>query len=154
VGEVLTAADVEGVGVFPLKQFADERGKVMHMLRADAPHFERFGEIYFSVIRPGAIKAWKRHRVVTQNLAVPLGRIRLVVFDSREASRTFGAVQEMDLGEGDYALVRIPPMLWYGFRGMAAGDSLIANCASLPHDPAEAESISPDSGLVPYRWSG
>ena len=153
MGEGLTAG-VEGVCVFPLKQFPDERGKVMHMLRADAPHFERFGEIYFSVVRPGAIKAWKRHRIVTQNLAVPFGRIRLVIYDPREGSPTSGAVQEMDLGQEDYALVRVPPMIWYGFRGMAAGESLIANCASMPHDPAEAESIPPDSGLVPYRWSG
>ena len=30
----------------------------MHMLRADEPHFERFGEIYFSLVYPGGVKAW------------------------------------------------------------------------------------------------
>ena len=34
---------IEGVIVTPLKQFFDERGKVMHMLHDEAPHFKRFG---------------------------------------------------------------------------------------------------------------
>ena len=33
---------IEGVIVEPLKQFKDERGKVMHMLRSDAPLFYIF----------------------------------------------------------------------------------------------------------------
>ena len=36
---------IEGVLVHSLKQFPDERGSVMHMLRSDAPHFQKFGEI-------------------------------------------------------------------------------------------------------------
>ena len=49
---------INGVVITPLRQIADERGKVMHMLRNDAVHFSAFGEIYFSCVYPGAIKAW------------------------------------------------------------------------------------------------
>ena len=48
---------IAGVRVSPLKQIPDERGKVLHMLRADAEHFEAFGEVYFSCVWPGAIKS-------------------------------------------------------------------------------------------------
>ena len=41
---------IEGVVITPLKQIPDERGNVMHMFRSDDPEFEKFGEIYFSVI--------------------------------------------------------------------------------------------------------
>jgi len=34
----------------------------MHMLRSNAPHFDRFGEIYFSTALPGTVKAGKRHK--------------------------------------------------------------------------------------------
>ena len=47
---------IKGVLIKPLSQIADERGKVMHMLRADEPYFEQFGEIYFSVVYPGVVK--------------------------------------------------------------------------------------------------
>ena len=81
---------VEGVIVQQLKQIEDERGKVMHMLRADSPFFMGFGEIYFSIINPGAVKAWKRHLKVTQHLAVPVGKIRLVIFDSAKTRQAAG----------------------------------------------------------------
>ena len=67
---------ISGVQMLPLKQIIDDRGKVMHMLRADSPLFKRFGEIYFSMINPGTIKAWKRHQKMTQHIAVPVGKIR------------------------------------------------------------------------------
>lgn len=153
MGEIITRGSMlEGVAIHPLRQILDERGAVLHMLRADQKEFERFGEIYFSVVRPGAVKAWKRHRRMVQNFAVPLGAIRLVLYDDRPQSPTCGKVQEIITGVDRYALVRIPPLIWYGFQGVAPGDSMIANCASLPHDAAEAESLPPDSSLVPYRW--
>jgi dTDP-4-dehydrorhamnose 3,5-epimerase len=143
---------VEGVSVRPLRILRDARGAVMHMLRADAPHFERFGEVYFSVVGPGAVKAWKRHRRVAQNLAVPVGRVRIVIYDDREGSATRGALQEIVTGPDDYALVSIAPLLWYGFQGIAQGESLIANCATHPHDPDESESADPASASIPFSW--
>ena len=51
-------AEIQGVVVAPRRQIVDERGKIMHGLRSDDPEFERFGEVYFSWVNPGAIKAW------------------------------------------------------------------------------------------------
>ena len=79
---------IEGVVVTQLSQIVDERGAVLHHMRNDAPEFTTFGECYFSEMVPGAVKAWKRHRKQTQNLAVPVGRVRFVVFDDRAGSIT------------------------------------------------------------------
>ena len=64
-------------------------GKIMHMLRADAEHFDKFGEIYFSCVRPEVIKAWHIHKEMTLNYAVPFGHIKFVLFDDREDSYTW-----------------------------------------------------------------
>src|SRR3989442_9045828 len=109
---------IAGVYVHPLRQIADERGKVMHMLRCDDPHFERFGEIYFSVVFPGVVKGWHLHRDMTLNYAVPSGRIKLVCFDDRDASPTRGRVAEIFLGEDAYQLVTVPHGVWNGFKGI------------------------------------
>jgi dTDP-4-dehydrorhamnose 3,5-epimerase len=136
----------------PLKQVRDERGKVMHMLRATDGHFAGFGEIYFSTVEHGSIKAWKRHRRMTLNLACPVGQVRLVIFDDRERSSTFGVIEEVVLGPENYLLATIPPMLWTGFMGLTSESSLVANCASIPHDPAEADRCDPRSPNIPYEW--
>jgi dTDP-4-dehydrorhamnose 3,5-epimerase len=140
------------VVIQPLKQITDSRGKVMHMLRADSPLFSRFGEIYFSVVNPGAVKAWKRHRRMTQHLTVPVGRVRFALYDLRDASPSRGALEVVEIGEDHYQLLRIPPRVWYGFQGLGDRPSLIANCADLPHDPSEAESREPFDPGMPLVW--
>lgn len=145
---------IEGVTLSELRQIGDERGTLLHMLRSDAPEFTRFGECYFSEVLPGAIKAWKRHRAQTQNLAVPAGRIRIVIYDDREGSATRGQMQALELGRPDaYLRLRIPPGLWYGFSCISPTPALLANCADLPHDPAEGEQCPADDPTIPYRWT-
>ena len=61
--------NIDGVTTVVLRQLVDEHGAVLHMLRSDAPDFIKFGECYFSEVLPDAIKAWKLHRLQTQNLA-------------------------------------------------------------------------------------
>ena len=145
--------EIEGVIIQPLRQIVDNRGSILHMLRSDSELFKQFGEVYFSEIHPGAIKAWKRHKGQTQNITVPIQRIRLVIYDPRLNSGTTGNIIEYELGRpNNYKLIQIPPMLWYGFQALGNQTALIANCADRPHDPVEAESLSSDSDQIPYQW--
>ena len=145
--------EIEGVIVQPLKQISDPRGSVLHMMRKDSELFKQFGEVYISEIHPGAIKAWKRHKEQTQNLTVPIQRIRLVIYDARPHSSTQGKVAEYELGRpNNYKLIQIPPMVWYGFQALDDQTALIANCADQPHNLEEAESLPSDSDQIPYQW--
>jgi len=144
---------IEGVVVLPLKQIEDERGAVLHMLRSDSPIFSKFGEIYFSIVNPGVVKAWKRHREMTQRFAVPVGRIRLVFFDDRADSPSRARIEEIVLGRSDhYFLICIPPMIWYGFKGISEIPALLANCSDIPHDPNESEQIPVSNNYISYNW--
>ena len=143
---------IDGVRLTPLRQIVDERGKIMHMLRSDASHFEQFGEIYFSMVHRGAIKAWHIHKEMTLNYAVPVGKIKMVLYDDRPDSPTRSELMEIFLGPDNYQLVTVPPMVWNGFKGVAE-DSLIANCATIPHDPAEINRMDPFSPTIPYDWT-
>jgi dTDP-4-dehydrorhamnose 3,5-epimerase len=143
---------IHDVRVTQLRRIPDERGAVLHMLREDDAVFERFGEIYFSLVYPGVVKGWHRHRRMTLNYAVPVGMAKLVCYDDRDGSPTRGAVQELHVGELNYALVTIPPLVWNGFKAEGTGPALLANCATLPHDPDEIERLDPFSAEIPYRW--
>jgi dTDP-4-dehydrorhamnose 3,5-epimerase len=145
-------ADIDGVTVTPLRRIADERGAVFHMLREDSPGFERFGEIYFSLVYPGAIKAWHLHKEMTLNYAVPIGMVKLVCYDDREGSSTRGNLLELFAGELNYALVTIPPLVWNGFKGMADKPALVANCSTVAHIPDEIERMDPFTKDIPYDW--
>jgi dTDP-4-dehydrorhamnose 3,5-epimerase len=149
----LNHQEIDGLICTPLREIKDERGAVLHMLRCDVPEFAGFGECYFSEVAVGAVKAWKRHRVQTQQLAVPVGRVRLVVFDARLSSPTNNQLKVIELGRPDaYMRVCIPAGVWYGFACISANPALIANCADLPHDPSESEVLSMFDNSIPYVW--
>jgi dTDP-4-dehydrorhamnose 3,5-epimerase len=147
------SVEIEGVIIQPLKQIADKCGPVLHMLKNDSRLFKQFGEVYFSEIHSGLVKAWKRHKKQSQNLVVPLGKIWLVIYDDRPNSNTHRKIAQYKLGRPkDYRLIHIPPMLWYGFQGIGDQTSMIANCTDLSHDPEEMESLSADTSQIPYQW--
>ncbi len=144
---------IDGVKVVPLRQIVDERGKIMHMLKATDEHFIAFGEIYFSCSWPGAVKAWHIHQTMTVNNAVVSGRAKLVMYDLREGSPTRGELLEVFFGEDNYVLVQIPPGIANGYK--AYGDKMVimANAATEPHDPDEMLRLPPDTPEIPYDWS-
>ncbi len=145
---------IDGVIIAPLKVIGDDRGAVLHMLRNDSPNFSGFGEVYFSEVNSGVIKGWKRHMRMTQHFAVPHGRIKVVIYDDRQGSPTYGGIAEFELGRhDDYTLLVIPPLLWYGFQGIANEPSLLCNCADLVHDPLESEKLEICDARIPYDWS-
>ena len=143
---------IDGVIITPLRQIFDERGKVMHMMREDSPIFSKFGEIYFSCTNPGAIKAWHLHKQMTLNYAAISGEIKFVLYDDREGSKTRGCIQELFLSPENYYLVTVPPMIWNGFKGIGHKPSIVANCATLPHDPNEIVRKPPNDDSIPYDW--
>ncbi len=146
---------IDGVSITALRIISDERGAVLHMLRVDEPQFEGFGELYFSSVKPSVVKAWKRHHSMVQRFTVPVGAIRLVIYDDRPESPTQGVLQVVETGMafGRYELIRLPAMVWYGFIGISETESLIANCASLPHCAAEVDRMTADSMAIPYKWT-
>ena len=145
--------EIECCIVQPLEQIADKRGPSLHMLKNDSNLVKQFGEVYFSEVHSGLVKAWKRHKKQSQNLSIPFGKILMVVYDDRPNSNTHGEITEYRLGRPDnYKLIHIPPMLWYGFQGIGDQTSMIANCTDLSHDAEEMESLSADTSQIQYQW--
>ncbi len=149
----LNETKIHGVFLQELHEIDTEGGPVLHMLRADSPLYHGFGEVYFSVVLPGSVKAWKRHSLQTQHFAVPSGLIEVVLYDPRDDSPSKGVLASFHLGRpGCYRLLRIPPGLWYGFTARSDTPAILANCADIPHSPEESERLPSDSPLIPYTW--
>ena len=144
--------NIEGVLIHPLRKICDERGMIMHMLRKDDPHFEAFGEIYFSMAYPGVVKGWHEHTKQTQYYCAIVGMIKLVLYDNRSQSKTYKNLLELFIGEHNYQLVKIPPGVINGYKAIDVKPVIVANCATLPHDPNEMIRYEPHGDKVPYKW--
>ena len=143
---------IEGVKITPLKQFFDERGKVMHMIKNNSPEFKKFGEIYFSCTNPNAIKAWHLHKKMTLNYAVVSGAIKCVLYDDRSDSPTKGQIDEYFMSPEDYFLLTVPPLIWNGWKSIGNNISIVANCSDIPHDPDEIQRKAIGDSDINYDW--
>ena len=148
----MSASTIDGVVVVPLRRIPDERGAIAHMLRNDDPHFEKFGEIYFSWVYPGVVKGWHLHKEMFLFYSVPVGTIKLVLYDARDGA-TKGNLMELYVGAASYNLVKIPPGVWNGFKGVGVEPAMVANCSDIPHRADEIVRVDPHENDIPYKWA-
>ena len=133
--------------VTPLRRIPTIGGGVMHALKNSDNGFKSFGEVYFSWVEQGAIKAWKCHQHMTLNLVVPLGEVSFVfhIMDQEKYFRT------ENIGEEQYARLTVPPGIWFGFQGKASGRSLLMNVADMAYDQDEV--LRKKTSEFVYYWS-
>ena len=117
---------IGGVRLLKLNQFRDERGAVYQYIKKSSNEFDAFGEVYFSKILFNVVKGWKFHKESIQNLCVPYGKLRIVLFDDRIESSTRGMIDEILLDDTDeYYLLTIPPKIWYSFKSVSSDFHII-----------------------------
>ena len=142
---------IEGVLLTPLKQIHNPKGDVFHAMKQSDAGFSGFGEAYFSTIHYNDIKPWKKHLRMTLNFVVPLGSIRIVIYDDRPNSPTYGSFFDVTLGTDNYQRITIPPDLWVAFSGAGKDYNLLLNLANLEHDPLEVERKD-ELSEIEYQW--
>lgn len=130
---------IQDVLITPLKIINNDQGDVLRGIKKNDYGYFGFGEAYFSIVSPNAIKGWKRHREMVLNLIVPIGSIRFVIYDDREKSETFECYQEIVLSRKNYCRLTVPPMLWVAFQGLEDGENILLNFANLSHDQNEVD---------------
>ena len=118
----------------------------MHAMKRTDKGYLGFGEIYFSWIEPGVVKAWKCHQCMTLNLVVPLGEVRFV-FHLLEQEDNF---RVENIGEKRYVRLTVPPGIWFGFQARGSVQSLLMNMADMAHDPDEV--LRKSASEFNYNW--
>ena len=150
--ELAGFGQIDGVVGEPRKKIPDERGTIMHGVRADQLR-NPFGEVYFKKLYYGVINGWHVHESLTLNYLCVHGMIKLVLFDMREGSSTKGVLQELFIGEDNHCMVHIPPGIANGSKGMSRPHSIMVNIASHAHDSSiKYLRVDVHSGEIPYNW--
>ncbi len=102
---------IDGVKVKDLKVIPDERGSLMEMLRSDDPDFQKFGQVYITMVYPGVVKAWHCHKKQTDHFFCVGGMAKVVLHDTRDGSPTKGETDEFVIGWQRQRMVVIPRRL-------------------------------------------
>jgi dTDP-4-dehydrorhamnose 3,5-epimerase len=145
---------INGVNVKVLKNIADERGRLMEMMRCDEPLFKGFGQVYLTTNYPGVVKAWHYHRKQTDMICCVKGMIKAVLYDAREGSPTKGEIQEIFMGDYNPLLLAIPPGVYHGWKCISDHESLIISVPTEPYNYQQPDEyrLPPDTPEIPYDW--
>jgi dTDP-4-dehydrorhamnose 3,5-epimerase len=146
---------IHGVKIKKLTVRADERGRLMEILRSDDELFTKFGQVYVTTAYPGVVKAWHYHKGQTDNVAVVKGMMKIVLYDPRDDSPTKGQVNEFFLGEHNPALVQIPNLVYHGFKCIGEEEAIAVNCPTEVFNYADPDEyrIDPHDNDIPYDWA-
>ena len=146
---------IDGVRTKTLSVHADERGRLMEMLRADDELFEKFGQVYLTTAYPGVVKAWHYHKKQVDHFVCVHGMMKVVLYDDREGSPTRGLLNEFFLGVHHPLLLRIPAGVYHGFKCISECEALIVNIPTEVYHYAEPDEFRIDAHdpRVPYDWA-
>jgi len=145
---------IEGVKVKKLNPIPDERGWLMEILRCDDEIFEKFGQIYITTAYPGVVKAWHYHKLQTDNFTCIKGMMKVALYDARENSKTYREINEFFIGEKNPLLIKVPPMVYHGFKAIGDETAYFLNIPTLPYNRKEPDEyrLPPDTKEIPYDW--
>src|SRR5687768_4522559 len=99
---------IEDVTVREMANVMTSHGRLTELHRSEWDD-KPVGQVFQSVLDPGAITAWHAHEHTLDRLCLITGKLLLALYDAREGSSTFGRLNQFRFGEHRPAMVRVPP---------------------------------------------
>jgi dTDP-4-dehydrorhamnose 3,5-epimerase len=155
----LARVSIEGVKFRPTRPVPHEDGHVTEVARANWEILETpVVQVHVTTTFSGRVRAWGLHQRGSDRLFVVSGLVRIVVFDGRKDSPSFGQINEFTVSEKNPGLLVIPPNLYHGWKNIGTNEATIINMPDRMYDYEKPDALdlpwdSEAAGrLIPYDW--
>ena len=118
-----------------LQTFQDERGFVKHGMRCDDVNSYGIREVYFSNVKNGYYKGWKKHQKMILNIIVISGEMIFYL-----ANNDFSEFIDFSLSHKDQKRLTIMPNQWVAFTSAINTSSTLINISNLINNEDIVES--------------
>jgi dTDP-4-dehydrorhamnose 3,5-epimerase len=103
-------------------------------------------------MHPGVAKAWHIHKTQIDWWYVPVGVLKVALYDMRPDSPTRGVLQELFMGDDHgHAILKIPAGVAHGCKAIGGTAHLIYVTSNV-YDTAEEGRIAHDDPEIGYDW--
>ncbi len=146
---------IDGVLVKNLVRHPDNRGFFQEILRDDDELLRSFGQASLSMSYPGVIKAFHYHERQDDLWFFPVGSAEVVLYDSRDDSKTRGITQVLYPGQDNPILIVIPVGVLHGYRVLGSTPLMIVYFTTesyRPESPDEKRVAWDDPGIG-FDWT-
>lgn len=146
---------IEGVMIHQQVTQQDERGTLTEIY---SPFWE-FDSIplvylYSVTVNPGITKGWAVHQEQIDRYFFYHGSAKLVLYDDRPQSSTYGMINELYFSEVNRSLVLVPAHIYHAVQNVGKTDVIMINLPSSPychHDP-DKHTLPLDNDFIPYKF--
>lgn len=153
----ITTFPIEGLKLFELKRFGDERGFFLESWNqrsfAEAGFDEAFVQDNHSRSAAGVLRGlhYQLNRPQGKLLRVTRGSVFDVAVDMRRSSATFGQWQGVTLSGDSPQLFWVPPGFAHGFLTLEDGTDFHYKCTEF-YDPSDEHSLLWNDQTVGVEW--
>lgn len=147
---------IDGIRVKEVKSVLTDRKVLTEVIRRDwcldGAGIDQVFQVQFS---PGAITAWHAHQFTTDRLFVNSGQLKIVLYDARQGSRTFGTINEFRWGSMRPALICVPAGVWHGVQNDSKETASLLNIVDKAYcyeDPDHWR-LPWNTDKIPYSFS-
>ena len=144
---------IEGVKIKKLITHNDERGFFREIIRCTDDIFsDTFGQLSHSLVNKGVVKAWHGHKYQTQWNYVVNGLVKVVLYDNRKDSKTYGGIMKFQCGDGEDAIVySFPPGVLHGYKCLKEPMNIIYMTSGI-YDLNDEVRIDDNKLNINYDW--
>ena len=105
---------IDGVSAHEVLHVPRDHGIITEIYRPEwDPSGLPVAQVYQSRLFPGAIGAWSCHMKTVDRLFVNQGLLKVVLYDGREESPTFGRIMELHAGDARPTFLVLPAGIWH-----------------------------------------
>ncbi len=155
LGDCSIDDQIAGVMLKRLVTREDSRGDLTVLLSSQYGDFQPYPpHVYWVTAEAKSVRAWVYHKRQSDRLAYTNGDIRVVLFDLREDSPTYGKINVIDVGERNKMLIIIPPFVVHGVQNRGDTAASFVNMPTNVYDPRRPDKsrLPADHPGVPYRF--
>ncbi len=156
-GGVPLARLADGVTFYDVPTHRDDRGSVFEVFDPRKNwHPDPLVFCYCFTIRPGYVKGWGLHKLHEDRYFVLSGEMKVVLYDVRPESPTYGEISAVVLTADNRRLMNIPRNVWHADHNIGGSEVIIINFPTIQYDYASPDKyrLPIDTPLVPYDFKG
>ena len=146
---------IEGVVIQSATTHIDDRGTLCEIIGPHRPpHPAPLVYVYQFTIRPGKIKGWHIHHLHDDRIFISQGQARVVLYDTRPESATFGMVNEIYRSDLDRNVMVIPAYVFHAHQNVGVPDALFISMPTRAYQHADPDvyRLPIDTDQIPYKF--
>ena len=147
---------IEGVKLKELKNVIKDNGHLTEIWRADWQlDDEHVKQIFQNVLEPNGLSGWHAHADTIDRIMVNFGKMKIVLYDARKDSPTYGYINEFRIGSIRPTLIVVPPKVFHAVQNISMEKSALINIVNHAYSYKDPDHwrLPIDTPEIPYTFS-